>query len=232
MADMPLLDARDLSASAAGVTLITGLDLQVATGELVALTGPSGCGKTTLLRALAGLIDLAGGEVYFRGAARGAAGWPRFRRQVVLVQQKPALLDDSVEANLRRPFEYGVAEQSFSKEAAVETLGNFGLTSSFMAQNARALSVGEQQRVCLARALLIQPAMLLLDEPTSALDSRARDMVEALLGRVTREHGLAALVVLHDEHQAQRLCQRTVDLRPHLAPRPHTADAATPGVAR
>lgn len=229
MSDTPLLAATNLSVAVADVTLITGLDLSVATGELVALTGPSGCGKTTLLRALAGLIDFAGGTVRFRGSPRGDPSWPHFRRQVILVQQRPALLDESVEENLRRPFEYRHVEQAFLRDAAVDLLEQLGLAPSIMTQNARALSVGEQQRICLARALLLQPAMVLLDEPTSALDRRALDAVETVLTRAARQRELAGLVVLHDDLQAERLCQRTVDLRPHLAKRSDTMVASIPG---
>jgi len=212
-----LLELSGLSAGTDGRVLITGLDLCVREGEFVALLGPSGCGKTTLLRAVSGLIDPLEGAVRLRGEEAPGDHWPSFRRRVVLIQQTPVLLDRTVEENLRRPFDYDSAgEAGFPGDRAVSLLEVFGVDESRMSQNARSLSVGQQQRVCLVRALILQPEVLLLDEPTSALDPESVRSVEEVFVREARQRGMSALLVTHDRAQAERVCDRSVELQPYL----------------
>lgn len=212
-----LLQLRDLSVQAQGTPLIRGLDLCVRQGEFVAVLGPSGCGKTTLLRAVSGLVDPLEGEVLLRNVIAPAGQWPEFRRRVVLIQQTPVLLDLTVEENLRRPFQYQSSEgQGFPLDRAVSLLESFGVDGSRLGQPARSLSVGQQQRVCLVRALLLQPEVLLLDEPTSALDPEAVRSVEEVFVTEARNRGLSALLVTHDRAQAERVCDRSVALAPFL----------------
>ncbi len=212
-----VLSARCIAVKAGEKTLISGLSLALRPGEVVALTGPSGCGKTTLLRALAGLADPASGTVHFKGGEAGRNGWPVYRRQVLLVTQKPVLCEGSVEENLRRPFTYRHAPGPFPRDRALAWLKQLRLDGgSFLGARARDLSVGEQQRVCLVRALLLEPAVLLLDEPTSALDAKVVLEVEEVLREEAHVRGLAALMVTHHREQAVRCCDREIDLAPWL----------------
>ncbi len=212
----PLLAVKNITVSAGKAILFENLSCAVFPGELVALTGPSGSGKTTLLRSIAGLIDTPSGNVHFNGRTRDEFGWTAFRRKVVFVDQQPALIEAPVEDNLRLPFKYkSTGSAVFPIDKAHKLFDQFGLHRKLFTEKAGNLSVGQKQRVCLIRALLLDPAILLLDEPTSALDVSAVDEVEKLIKDIA-QNGVSALIVTHDMAQAQRLCHRIVDLEQYL----------------
>jgi putative ABC transport system ATP-binding protein len=127
------------------------------------------------------------------------------RREVSLVPQLPALIDGTVDDNVA----YGprLAGRSFDARGCIELAG---LDPAFEDRDASKLSVGEQQRVMLARALALEPRVLLLDEPTSALDKAARDAVEGTLKRLRDSTAISLVVVTHDIDQARRLADYVV----------------------
>jgi putative ABC transport system ATP-binding protein len=213
-----VLEIRGVAVEAGGRRLMTGVDLTLSKGELIGLSGPSGCGKSSLLRAIAELEDPSAGEILLQGARPCDIGWPAFRRRVVLMEQRPVLFDASVADNLARPFRYRSATNSFPEEKARTLLGRLGIERDRWSQNARSLSVGQQQRVCLVRALLLSPDALLLDEPVSALDAESAEAVESLLHEEADSQGRAALLVSHERSLIHRICDRVVDARSFLAP--------------
>ena len=214
----PLLDIQGLSVRAGSEPLLEDVSFHVEPGQRLAVVGPSGCGKTTLLRAVAGLIDPAAGSIQLQGQSPEQIGWPAYRRRVVLVAQKPVLPDVSVAEALRQPFRYAAAEGAeFPQDHARQWLERLRVDPGRWEQPARSLSVGQQQRVCLVRALLVEPAVVLLDEPTSALDEQAMQAVEELLNDQAEQNDLAVVVVSHSRAQAQRMCSQTVDLAEHAA---------------
>jgi len=154
--------------------------------------------------------------VRLQGQSPAGIGWPRFRRRVVLVDQRPALLPGSVLQNLARPFQYAIATSAFDPGRARRLLERLGLATDLLDQPARTLSQGEQQRVCLARALLLRPPVLLLDEPTSALDEAALAKSEQIVRELAERRGVAALIVTHLAAQAARWCDRIFHLEPHI----------------
>ncbi len=165
-----------------------------------AIVGPSGSGKSTLLRLLNRLAEPDSGTVSYRGRALPEYDPLELRREVSLVPQLPALLEGTVDSNLR------YAAQLAGEDPEVRHfLALAGLDESFAEREVGALSVGEQQRAMLARALVQRPRVLLLDEPTSALDETARDAVEATLIDLRRQLDLAIVLVSHDPRQARRL---------------------------
>ena len=187
-------------------TVLSNLSLVIPDGA-VAIVGPSGSGKSTLLRLLNRLADPSSGRVLFRGEDVTGLDVLDLRRRVCLVAQLPALHDGSVAENVT------FGPRLAGREADVgRALSLAGLDASFAARDRAQLSVGEQQRVMLARALALEPEVLLLDEPTSALDAASRDAIEATLRRLRSEVGAAVVVVTHDEGQAQRLADHTVRL--------------------
>jgi ABC-type iron transport system FetAB ATPase subunit len=208
----PLLTVDGFAISVGSRRLLAGVNLSLRQGERVAMMGPSGCGKTLLLRAIAGLMAPDRGELALHGRPTKKNGWPEYRRRVLYVHQKPALLDETVQQCLARPFRYATSSGDFARAQAEQALTALGLDREIMEQPARTLSVGEQQRVALVRALLVEPEVMLLDEPTGALDASARAAVESLLSAAGEQSRAAMLIVTHDVGQAERLCARTIDL--------------------
>ncbi len=208
----PLLQIEGFAVAANGIPLLRDVAISLGTGERVALTGPSGCGKTTLLRAIAGLIDPVAGSVRLRGQTPETFGWPAFRRRVILVAQRPVLLEGTVCQNLSRPFRYATAKTVFDEPRALDLMAQLLLEPGRMTQEALSLSEGQRQRICLLRALLAEPDVVLLDEPSSALDDAAAEAVDVVVRREARQRGLAALIVSHERGRITESCDRVMDL--------------------
>ena len=179
--------------------VLAGLSASVPAGA-TSVVGPSGSGKSTLLRLLNRLADPDRGTVTYRGRPLPDYDVLELRREVSLVPQLPALLEGTVLANV----EYAAALAGEQPETR-RCLELAGLDQSFAERDVGRLSVGEQQRAMLARALAQQPRVLLLDEPTSALDEAARDAVERTLLSLRSELEISLVVVTHDPAQARRL---------------------------
>ena len=199
-----LFALENVSCSRAGTTVLAEVTVELGR-ETTALIGPSGAGKSTLLRLLNRLADPGVGTVRYRGRDLRDFDVLELRREVALVPQLPALLDGTVADNVG--YGPGLCGEGCDVETA---LALAGLDATFAARPARQLSVGEQQRVMLARALALKPDVLLLDEPTAALDERARDAVERTLLDLRRRLSASLIVVTHDQAQARRLADRLV----------------------
>ncbi len=195
--------------------LLDDVSLGIRGGERLAVVGPSGSGKTLLLRAMAWLDPVDGGEVRFRGARVRHDGVPGFRRQAIYLHQRPALPGETVAAALQQPFSLAVHRgESFDSGRIVDLLGVLHRDDSFLAKHTADLSGGEIQLVALLRALQLDPTILLLDEPTAALDKRTTRAVEDLLvAWVEETSDIRAMVwVTHDADQAARVAQRVVSM--------------------
>jgi ABC-type methionine transport system ATPase subunit len=176
-------------------------------GGITAVVGPSGAGKSTLLRAVNRLIEPTAGEVYLNGEPTSRMDPLGLRRRVGMVFQLPAFFGATVEeATL-----YGARLAERDAEAG-RLLEMVGLEVSFLGRAPQALSVGEQQRVSIARALALEPEALLMDEPTSALDEAARRRIEELIRELNASLGLTIVVVSHDLDQVERVADRAVVL--------------------
>jgi putative ABC transport system ATP-binding protein len=186
--------------------VLRDLRLEIGRGA-TAVQGPSGSGKSTLLRLLNRLADPDTGTVRFEGEDVRSLDPLELRRRAVLVPQLPAPLPGSVADNVR----YGPGLCGRDVDP-VRPLELSGLSAAYADREAQRLSVGEQQRVMLARALSLDPEVLLLDEPTSALDEQARDGVERTLLDLEGQAGLSMLIVTHDRAQAERLAGKVVHI--------------------
>ncbi len=176
------------------------LSLDIASGLFVLVRGPSGAGKSTLLRLLCRLEDPTSGEVLFDGRPVTELSPELLRRQVPYTQQQPVLLPGSVRENLLLPFSIK-ANRDLPRpdDAALEAhIRSFHLRGVSLEQQALALSVGQRQRLCLIRAMLLSPRALLLDEPTAALDPESAAAVHGDLERL-HSQGLTMIMVSHGE---------------------------------
>jgi phosphate transport system ATP-binding protein len=217
---MSAVRLRDLVVRRDGRTLAGPVSFDMERGATLGLRGPSGSGKSTTLRALVGLLPPeleVSGEVRVLGCDVGAAGadLPALRARAVLVGQTPVVFPTSILANaafgLRHVVRASRDELRARALAALREAGLWDEVADRLDTPAERLSVGQRQRLCLARALALDPELLLLDEPTSSLDAASRQTVEEA---VTNLRGRTVLVVSHDRDQLARLCGDIVDLAP------------------
>jgi tungstate transport system ATP-binding protein len=184
--------------------------LDAAAGELLCLVGPTGAGKSTLLRLLAGLELPSAGSIYFGDHCLGVRELPlAVRRRITLVFQQPRLLAGSVRANV----EYGLRlrGRGWSPAWVQAVLDRLGL-GPLSSRPARTLSGGEAQLVALARALVLEPDVLLLDEPTAHLDPARVAVAEEVIRDAHRGRGSTIIWATHNLFQARRLAERVAFL--------------------
>ena len=189
-----------------GTVALEDIPLTVADGEFVALLGPSGCGKTTLLRIIAGLQTETSGRVLIGG--RDMTGLPPRRRGLAMVFQNYAVFPHMT---VRDNIGFGLRMTGATTERTARQVGRAaGLLhiESLLHRYPAQLSGGQRQRVAVARALAVEPAVLLMDEPLSNLDALLRLEMRADLKTVLREAGTTTLYVTHDQTEAMGLADR------------------------
>lgn len=207
----PVIETVDLSktyeGAVGGVPVLSGVDLTIEYGEVVALRGPSGSGKSTLLNIL-GCLDrpsrgryvLGGSDV--SGLTREEQAWVRLHYIGFVFQSFHLLSHATALENVSLPLHYAGVPRARAEDTARELLSRVGLNhreAHFPAQ----LSGGERQRVAIARALTSRPPVLLADEPTGALDTRTGTEIMRLLLELHRERGTSIILVTHDPSVAE-----------------------------
>ncbi|MDQ6928474.1 MAG: ATP-binding cassette domain-containing protein [Actinomycetota bacterium] len=180
--------------------IVSGFCARVPTEGLTAVVGPSGSGKTTLLRLLNRLDDPDDGTVLFEGRDVRSYDVLELRRRAQFVGQVPVTFAGTVAENVGEDWE--------------DLLSRVGLSAALAERHADLLSVGEAQRMCLARALGRSPDCLLLDEPTSALDTSSKTAIETLV-RSLADDGLTVVMVTHETRQAQEIADRVIEIGVH-----------------
>ncbi len=187
---------------------VRDFSLEIEQGELVVLLGPSGCGKTTILRMIAGLVEVTAGRI--RLGERDITGMPPYRRNTGLVFQGYALFPHlTVTENIAFGLEMRKLSPAVTAAKVTEVLRLVRL-EALGGRLPRQLSGGQQQRVALARALVIEPELLLLDEPLSNLDAKLREEVRVEIRQLQRKLGLTTLMVTHDQEEALTMADRLV----------------------
>ena len=213
----PAMEVRDLTVTAGGRTILRGVNLSIPPGQAFGLIGPSGAGKSTLLKCLNRLAELTpgmrvAGDVLLDGSSvyDRAVRPDDLRARVGMLFQQPVTFPRSIYQNVIFGVRHlGAVPRRRWPEAAETALREAALWDEVkdrLAEPAGRLSVGQQQRLCLARALACGPEVILMDEPTSALDARSTQQIEDLIGRLKARH--TVVLVTHNIPQARRVADR------------------------
>ena len=207
-ADQPYLEIRNLWKAFGDFVALRDVDLDIRAGEFVCFLGPSGCGKTTLLRAIAGLDPQSRGTI--RQAGRDISTLPASKRDYGIVFQSYALFPNlTVERNIAFGLENTRRPRAEIRTRVAELLALVGLPEQGPKYPAQ-LSGGQQQRIALARAIAINPGLLLLDEPLSALDAKVRVHLRHEIKELQRKLGVTTIMVTHDQEEALSMADRIV----------------------
>ena len=196
-----------------GTPILTDISFEVFQGDRVALIGPSGAGKTSLLRLLNRLSEPTAGSIYLENQDYQKIPVLQLRRQVMLVPQEPKLLGMTVQQALAYPLTLQQLPQRQIQERLDACREQLHIPGEWLERTELQLSVGQRQLVVIARALVIQPKILLLDEPTSALDAGLASHVLSVLADLAVKDKMAILMVNHQLDMAQLFCTRVLYLQ-------------------
>lgn len=214
---MTVLSVSTVSQHYSGIRVLNNVSMALKNGETVALLGRSGCGKSTLARLLVGLESPAQGHVCWRGeplAKLNRARQKAFRRDIQMVFQDAISAVNprkTVRDILREPMRYLLSLNKTEQLARASAMLNaVDLDDSVLDKRPPQLSGGQLQRVCLARALVVEPKLLILDEAVSNLDLVLQAGVIRLLKKLQQQFGTACLFITHDLRLVERFCQRVM----------------------
>ena len=211
-----IIDFRNVTFAFEGKTpLFRELSLSIHKGAFYLVKGPSGAGKTTFLRLINRLEEPVSGEIRFQDKPFDSYSPPVLRRSLLYIQQTPTVMDGSVAENLLLPFSFKNNSHLTQpgQEKLEALLREVHLKDVGLDDHAMNLSVGQIQRLCLVRGLLLSPEVLLLDEPTSALDRESAQAVMALIERLNVESGLTILIVTHRTYGQGRIKPRYLRIK-------------------
>lgn len=197
------LRITELSVDLQKNSILKHINLEINTGEFISLLGASGCGKTTLLKSIAGLLDVKEGDIQING--KSIMKQPPEKRGTVIVFQDLRLFPHmTVEQNIGFTMDIKKVSKEIKKKRVAELLHAVQL-EGFEKRKIREMSGGQKQRVALARALAADPKILLLDEPFSSLDENLRCEMAELVRKLHREMGLTVVMVTHDKEEAMKV---------------------------
>jgi putative ABC transport system ATP-binding protein len=192
-------------------TILKNINLTIYTNQITSLIGPSGAGKSSLLRLLNRLDDPSAGAIYYDGQLLKDFDVLELRRKVGMVFQIPVMFDTTVAENIKYASRFGKNKKKTDK-SVIELLDMVGLDPGLAERDALQLSVGQQQRVALARTLYTEPEVLLLDELTAPLDPTTAQEILNLIRKLQTQLGLTIVIITHLLQQARDYSDFTVYL--------------------
>ncbi|TPJ62185.1 ABC transporter ATP-binding protein [Mesorhizobium sp. B2-7-1] len=207
-ATSPAVEFRNIDIAYGKFVAVRDFSLSIRKGSFVTLLGPSGCGKTTILRSIAGLVDISAGQIMI--GDRRVDDVPIYKRNIGLVFQSYALFPHkTVFDNVAFGLKYRNVAKPEIKRKVGQALDMVRLPGSEKKLPSQ-LSGGQQQRIALARAIVFEPQVLLLDEPLSALDANMREEMRVEIKKIQKETGITAIFVTHDQEEALSMSDRIV----------------------
>ncbi len=204
---MPLIRLKEIVKRYGEILALNRLNLEVNRGEILAVLGPNGAGKTTLLKIIAGIEEPTSGEIYYNDSIINKGFSSFIRQRCTMVFQRTIVFNTTVYNNIA----YGLKIRRRSKaeiDKRVHEALRIVKLEGYEKRNAKKLSGGEQQRVSIARALVLEPEILLLDEPTANLDPRTTSIIEEVIRYVNRELETTVLIATHNIFQVGNVADR------------------------
>lgn len=217
--DQPLVEVRNVSVNFGRLRVLRDINFVIPRGQTLAIIGESGCGKTVLLKAIIALIRPTLGEILFDGRNLAKLGEKELTQQRIrfgFLFQNAALFDSlTVGQNVAFPLrQHRRIEQTEMRELVLARLAEVGLPASIVGKHPAELSGGMRKRVGLARALVMNPELLLYDEPTTGLDPIMSDVINELILRTRAQYQVTSIVVTHDMRTAKKVADRVIMLYP------------------
>ena len=215
----PLVETSDLCVTLRGQPVLRDIDLSIERGQTLAIIGESGCGKTVLLKSIVGLIPPTHGEVYFNDRNLAKLNDQQLtdqRRRMGFLFQGAALFDSmTVGQNIAFPLrQLQQHEEQAIRDKVYALLREVGLPKETVAKKPAELSGGMRKRVGLARALAVNPELMLYDEPTTGLDPIMTDVINQLILRTRDVHHVTSIIVTHNMATVRKVADRVVMLFP------------------
>lgn len=214
------VELRDFTLKFNGQTILDRINLSIPKGQTVVIIGESGCGKTMLLKSVVGLNRPTSGEVLYDGTninQLGDVDMTKLRRKFGFVFQNAALFDSmTIGQNVAFPLvQHNIATGRKMDRIVLDALGEVGLPENVAFKRPAELSGGMRKRVGLARALVLNPELLLYDEPTTGLDPIMSDVINQLMMRTRDKSDVTSLIITHDMRTTYKVADRVIMLYPH-----------------
>lgn len=215
MSETPILEFRNISfAYQDQENLYSNFSFSLEKGGFYLIKGPSGIGKSTLLRLINRMEEPNDGEILFNGQPVRSIVASRLRTSILYIQQTPVVLSGTIKENLLLPFGFRANKELATPDDKTleRLLDDYSLDNIGLDRNAKNLSVGQMQRLCLIRGLLLSPDVILFDEPVSALDEKSSKIVETHAEKLCSDEGKTVLMVSHKEFIPETVTPVTIEV--------------------